>query len=277
MDGLYSTTHPLPMFHDGLPLHIHQRCSSCLQVQRSHASQLSTCGGCGVAKYCSKACQVAHRPAHKAECNGHKAERLHLAEKTGMESAYADLTAWIQYYDAPLRNCALACMRLPENPHMERDAFFCVALHHTGDLTLPIHNRFVVLEISRRGRDEIRLRPKLSASVSLQPKACNCGKAEFGKSFYGCILMHIASFFGPDMNALSERVMHFHIDKTLAKANIARQDWSVLLREYVELGAKMHFKCGKVPGAEDICCCGGWVHEEEKRRAFTDIGKKEEE
>ncbi|KAL7523482.1 hypothetical protein ACHAXR_000199, partial [Thalassiosira sp. AJA248-18] len=37
-------------------------------------NQLKTCAGCERTQYCSVACQLAHRPIHKAECNLRAAE-----------------------------------------------------------------------------------------------------------------------------------------------------------------------------------------------------------
>ncbi|KAJ7889549.1 hypothetical protein B0H14DRAFT_2336733, partial [Mycena olivaceomarginata] len=50
-------------------------------------------------------------------------------------------------YEAPLKNCAVAAMRLPENPHMARKAILCLILCYPDDTTLPVHQRFRMEEI----------------------------------------------------------------------------------------------------------------------------------
>ncbi|KAJ7890130.1 hypothetical protein B0H14DRAFT_2690686 [Mycena olivaceomarginata] len=272
-ETLPSTTHNLPMFHDGPPVHTHQLCAKCLHMQRGHQTKLSTCASCQVTLYCSKECQKAHWPAHKAECKASKAQRLAYAEKTGIPSALPDLVAWIKYYEAPLKNCAVAAMRLPENPHMERKAILCLILCYRDDTMLPVHQRFRVEEIGRRELDEMRAFPELQRST---PQFCARGEVEFGDNFYGCVRVGLHVAYGPHLyapTAVVQQMIHFSIDKDLARANIVRQEWWLLLREYIKLGARMRFCCGRVPGMEDVCCCGGWVHDEEKRKAFLNVGK----
>ncbi|KAJ6571265.1 hypothetical protein B0H19DRAFT_1255254 [Mycena capillaripes] len=262
------------MFHDGPPHHTHQHCSHCLQMQRTHQAKLALCSSCEIAMYCSKECQVAHWPAHKKQCKLNKAERLSIAEKSGIASAIPDLTAWVRYYDTPLKT--LAAMRLPENPHMERKAILFVHLHHTGDLTVPIHQRFAVMSVSRRESGDISPLSPLRPALARYPEVCERGKIELGEDFYGCVRFALTVTFGGECEApktITERMVQFSIDKETARANIVRQDWWILFREYVELGAKIKFCCGRLPGVEDLCCCGGWVHDAEKRKAFTEIGK----
>ncbi|KAJ7488337.1 hypothetical protein FB451DRAFT_1227031 [Mycena latifolia] len=273
LSGLYTATHDLPMFHDGLPYHTHEHCSHCRQMQRAHADKLSFCRGCGVDKYCSKECQVAHWPTHKAQCKHYKAERLDIAKKSGIPNAIHDLNAWLKYYDTPLKNCAIAAMRLPENAHMERKEILFLHLQHKGDSTLPVHDRFHVMSISRRGRSDIVPGSTLYDIDAGYPEACARGKLEFGDNFYGSVRMGFSVVF--NSRAVAERMKHFSIDKRTARAKIVRQDWWILLREYAESGAKVKFCCGRLggPGTDDICCCGGWVHDAEKLEAFSRLGK----
>jgi len=41
------------------------------------------CGGCGVAKYCTKACQKTDSPSHKQICRSSSAEQAHMGLKPG--------------------------------------------------------------------------------------------------------------------------------------------------------------------------------------------------
>ncbi|KAF7343749.1 hypothetical protein MSAN_01955500 [Mycena sanguinolenta] len=269
---LSSPTHDLPMFHDGSPYHTHQKCSHCFQVQRSHQAKLSLCAMCRVEMYCSKECQKAHWPAHKAQCKVYKAERLAVAEKTGIESAQADCHAWIKYFDTPIKNCAIAAMRLPETPHMERTEIFSLTIHHKGDPSRPVQQRFAVIEVARRRAAEFPPMSTVFQGMKSYPGFCERGKVEMGARFYGCVRVGILATYGPSVDepvAVIQRLNHFSIDDTTARAKIVRQDWFMLFREYVEQGARIKFCCGRLPGAEDVCCCGGWVHDEEKRKAFS--------
>lgn len=207
---------------------------------------------------------MANWPAHKALCKSHKAQRLAIAKKSGIESAMPDLHAWMKYYDTPLKNCAIAAMRLPKNPHMERKEILHIQLHHKGDPTLPVHARFDIMQIGRRELAELPALSALHATVARYPENCERGKVELGDRFYGVVRIGFAVLFGPDYATVTEEMKVFSIDKATARAKIVRQDWWMLLKEYVELGAKMKFCCGRLPGMDDICCCGGWVHDAEK-------------
>ncbi|KAJ7692461.1 hypothetical protein B0H17DRAFT_541237 [Mycena rosella] len=179
----------------------------------------------------------------------------------------------MSHYDTPLKNCAIAAMHLPENPHMERQEILYLQLHHKGDSTLPIHDRFWVLAVGRRSRAELVPGSALCAMNAGYPEACERGKIELGDSFYGVVRIGFSILFGPQPSAVAERMKHFSIDKTTARATIVRQDWWTLFRGYVELGAKIRFCCGRVQGLDGLCCSGGWVHDAENREAFSRIGK----
>ncbi|KAK7020099.1 hypothetical protein R3P38DRAFT_1240465 [Favolaschia claudopus] len=265
----------LPMFHDGLPSHVHPRCSHCLQVQRSYKTPLALCKACGMAMYCSKECQVSHWPSHKSDCKTHKAERLRLAQKTGSDTAFTDLAAWMRFHDATLKNCAIASMQLPSFSHMERKAVFCVYLRHEpGDLSQPPHKRFVI-GTARRGNfpDDINPMSDLRGSLYLRyPQFCEEGRDEFGNNFYGVIRIGVFVVFGCDEEGvpdwITERYIHFSIDKETAKARRVARDVEGTLQEYVRRGERMRFCCGPIPGAKDVCCCGGLFDHSEFEKAL---------
>ncbi|KAJ7440560.1 hypothetical protein B0H11DRAFT_2352637 [Mycena galericulata] len=266
---LASISHNLP---DGEPLHTHEHCSHCLQTQRSHAAKLALCKSCGIDRYCSKECQKAHWPNHKAGCKAAKELRLDIAQRSGIELAMPDFHAWLGYYDTPLKNCAIASMRLTEDPHRERKPIFHVQLLHKGSSTLPVWDRFEVMGIQLRTPAEMppdsMFRPEMRAEYE---QSCARGRVEMGNRFYGVVRLDFFVMFSP--TALTEEMKYFSIDIATARARIVRQDWWMLLREYVAVGAKMKFCCGQFsgPGLDDICCCGGWVHDAERLKAFSDI------
>ncbi|KAJ7723506.1 hypothetical protein DFH07DRAFT_946516 [Mycena maculata] len=270
--GLASTTHDLPMFHDGEAHHRHQPCSRCNQIQRTHANSptVKRAASLGIVMDLnmetgqSKDCQVADWPEHKTACKSRKAHNLAITKESGIAFAMQDFEDWKEYYEAPLKNCAIAAMRLPENPHMKRKAVLRIELHHEGDSTLPVHHRFTVRQIDRRELWEMGPGSNLRSDAQYIQN-CERGKLEFGKNFYGVVRIGFYVLFDPlDSPAKTEEMKSFSIDRATSRSSIVRQDWWILFREYVTLGAKMRFCCGRLEGLEDICCCGGLVHDAEK-------------
>ncbi|KAK7046348.1 hypothetical protein R3P38DRAFT_69123 [Favolaschia claudopus] len=275
-DILSCSADDIPMFHDASPHHTHQMCNQCLHMQRSHKQQLSSCKACGLAMYCSRQCQVAHWPMHKTECKNYQNQRESVEKLSGLKSAFTDLSAWKRYHDAAVKNCAIAALNLRENPHLERTASFCVSLHHTGDLSVPPHKRFILRNVSLLSHDQLIHRRMVYTMLALKgyPAICERGRVELGARYYGSIRVAILASYGPDASkptATTERLVHFSINKELAKARVVTRDWAALLGEYVRLGARMRFCCGKITEAQDICCCGGWIHDEEKVKEFHNV------
>uniref|UniRef100_A0A0W0G0R1 Uncharacterized protein n=1 Tax=Moniliophthora roreri TaxID=221103 RepID=A0A0W0G0R1_MONRR len=53
-------------------------------------------------------------------CRRLKEEREEISAHSGIPNALEDLWTWIEFYEAPLKNCAIASCFLKENPHEER-------------------------------------------------------------------------------------------------------------------------------------------------------------
>lgn len=180
-----------------------------------------------------------------------------------------DFHEWVAYYNMPLQNCAIAAMELPQRPHMEEDAIFCIRMRHKRDPTLPVWDKFEVMNISREPVEDIRHRAgaELPLNATLYAQACAKGRVEMGTNFYGVIRYAFLVHFDDRRVIHASKLRHFAITKETARAQSLRDDWWVLLREYISTGTKMRFCCGqvKLPGFEDICCCGGWVHDPEQR------------
>ncbi|KAL0059948.1 hypothetical protein AAF712_013297 [Marasmius tenuissimus] len=234
----------LPMFHDGSPQH-----QSSLQ---------------------SKECQKADWSSHKAQCKSLKEERDHYAKLTGIPTALEDVWGWAEYYEAPLKNCAIAAARLKEKTYAEsKKEFLCIGIEHTGRADVPVHRRFEVKSVGREEVSDTRFSSFADLSDIL-PRLENMGRIEMGRNFYGIIsYIVIVTFTYPDgrPKALYPWPKQFSIDKSTARANALQVDWWNLFRQYVSMGKKIKFCCGKLAGDgfSDICCCGGWTHDEEKK------------
>ncbi|KAJ7150682.1 hypothetical protein C8R46DRAFT_1305323 [Mycena filopes] len=263
---------PLPMFHDGPVSHSHQTCGNCFQSQRSHASKLSRCARCVHVSYCSKKCQTADWPQHKQACKYLAAERRQIEEASGLPTPMQDFHEWVAYYNAPLQNCAVAIMELPQRPHLERLTVLALCLRHKRKPNLPVWDKFEVTSITRMDAAFLAAHMNPGLDASHYAKVCEKGKIELGDSYYGMGRYSFSVQFNEGWKEQpTEKLNHFAISKETARAQSLRADPWVLLREYINVGAKMKFCCGRlrIPGMDDICCCGGWVHDEEKRKAFS--------
>ncbi|KAJ7019893.1 hypothetical protein C8F04DRAFT_325618 [Mycena alexandri] len=230
----------LQMFHDGPVSHSHQSCGNCFQ--RSHGQKLFVCGGCKEVKYCSKKCQLSHYPAHKKTCKAATKTRLAIEEATQLPSATTDFHDWMEYYNMPLQNCAIAAMQLPKSPHLEQRVFI-VLLRHKRDLSQPVWNKFEVVNIGMYHLNEV---PHLE--ICSYEQSCARGKIQLGASFFGVIrsvFLVCLEKNGQTPNIVNVRELP--IDHEMASARPLREDWWLLLREYINTGAKMRFCCGKDP------------------------------
>ncbi|KAJ7584121.1 hypothetical protein C8J56DRAFT_197941 [Mycena floridula] len=267
----------LPMFHTGLPIHTHRKCGYCQVFRRCTSSgatgKLSQCAACRAVFYCSKACQTANWPSHKAACKARVALRDLVTSHTGISTYMDDVFAWIEYYDAPLKNCAIAAFELRDRPelHAEQHSMLSILLSHKNDLSLPIQHRFNVLEIARN-----HLHPETSAIdhqlLAGREKCIKMGKIEMGDQYHGTGGYFIRFFEGasdtPQFHSLREP-KYFSFDKDTAAARVIPEQFWILLRQYFDQGAKMKFCCGKLD-IDGICCCGGWVHDEEKQKLYRE-------
>ncbi|KAJ7779676.1 hypothetical protein B0H16DRAFT_1499580 [Mycena metata] len=249
----------LVRFHDGAPAHDHKKCSKCL----SHGPELSRCTGCYEEAYCSGACQSAHWPLHRSKCKAAKRMERRIIQVSGLQSLMRDFQLWLEYYDAPLQNCAIAAMRLTENPHKERDTILFIQIAYApAHATLPVEHKFSVISV---GRPDIEELPQPSQFQQETYGGYDQSQADarlkLGDQFYGVARIGVDLCIGTSV--VTERLKTVVIDKTTARANLVRQEWWLLFREYVAAGRKMKFCCGEVPDMEGGCCCGGWAHEDE--------------
>ncbi|KAJ7760320.1 hypothetical protein B0H14DRAFT_2634219 [Mycena olivaceomarginata] len=113
--------------------------------------------------------------------------------------------------------------------------------------------------------------PGAAIGDDFEDEFCARGKVQFGDNLYGCVRVGLHVAYGPHLyapTAVVQQMIHFSINKDLARENIVLQERWLLLREYIKLGARMRLCCGRVASMEDVCCCGGWAHDEEKRVRF---------
>lgn len=171
--------------------------------------------------------------------------------------------AWMRYYDVPLKNCAIASYEFDKRPNdnLWEHTMLNVIIKHKNDTSLPIQHRFHVVNISRE--------PMPMTNERLRPARENyakMGRVEMGDQYH-CTTA-FALFLQGKMDLAHDspfqQIKFFSVDKATAAARVTRDDWWILLREYVARGAKMKFCCGKLD-IDGICCCGGWVHDEQQR------------
>ena len=73
-------------------------CANCGKGGEEDSTQLKSCAACKLVKYCSRECQIAHRPQHKKECKK-RAAKLH------------DEALFKQ--PPPNEECPICCLQLP--------------------------------------------------------------------------------------------------------------------------------------------------------------------
>nr|GAT46928.1 predicted protein [Mycena chlorophos] len=223
----------------------------------------------------SKKCQVDAWPQHKADCKNVQRENADIKKRCGIdiETGYLDLMQWIEYYEAPLKNALVVALHLREQPaargsSKERDLMLDVRLHHKGTAAdlggLPAKHRFEIISI---GLTNHREAPELFLGSYLGYEAAReRGKIEQGRQFHGIGRMGFTAHYGDlSLGVTASYIKMFAIDKDTARAKPTTDQWWTLFRQYVEAGAKMRFCCGRVPGVEGVCYCGGWTHDEEKK------------
>uniref|UniRef100_A0A0W0G9T7 Uncharacterized protein n=1 Tax=Moniliophthora roreri TaxID=221103 RepID=A0A0W0G9T7_MONRR len=186
-----------------------------------------------------------------------------MARNSGIPSALEDLWAWTEYYDAPLKNCAIALGWFRNKPHEERRSFLYMCICHEGQMNIPIQHRFDVVSVSRVSFEEL---PNMVQLCGMGPsgreKLENMVRLEHGNDFYGVQSYVVQGEFNGYIFPWPKQ---FSLDKNMARANVLRPQWWMLLRGYVSAGAKVKFCCGKLGGEfSDVCCCGGWTHDKHK-------------
>ncbi|EEB94575.1 hypothetical protein MPER_06590 [Moniliophthora perniciosa FA553] len=196
-------------------------------------------------------------------CRRLKEEREKISARSGIPNALEDLWAWIDFYDAPLKNCAIASCFLKENPHEEKRTVFFVLLRHKGQSDLPVQHRFDVTTVCRFPFDQLPPGTEKNRSTAEQ-----MGRVEQGNDYYGVQCFVVGAAFNGEMYQWPK---FFSIDKETARANVLQRDWENLFCDYVEGGVKVKFCCGKLGGSlSEVCCCGGWTHDKEKLKEFVE-------
>ncbi|KAF7293893.1 hypothetical protein HMN09_01185400 [Mycena chlorophos] len=236
-------SHDLPLFHDRDPIHTHATCGGCFTFQRDLAihngspGKLFKCKACSTALYCSKKCQVAAWPQHKTECKSVQRQNDKIKERAGIDidTGYLDLIQWIEYYEAPLKNCLVAALRLPEQPSgsaREREMMLALRLHHKGvdARDLPAKHRFEIISVGLADANEA---PDLFLGAQTAYEAAReRGKIEMGRRFYGTGRMGFTAHYGePSLGVAASYIKMFAIDKDTARAVRTTDYWWTLFRE----------------------------------------------
>lgn len=107
-------------------------CAKCKELQGERL--FSTCARCGVAKYCSRECQVAHWSGHKEMCRAYGAAQQAVREqeeRTAWEHAFEEkLYVWpqevpVQLQSAPSHTVRRLLVKNPDLPTGRRSIAAC--------------------------------------------------------------------------------------------------------------------------------------------------------
>lgn len=87
--------------------HSPEACSSCLPL----GAILFTCGGCKLTRYCGKACQIAHRPIHRTDCEDNIRVK-HCVRSCGSEiqAKHAAYSQWCENNSPAFATAAFAAL-----------------------------------------------------------------------------------------------------------------------------------------------------------------------
>lgn len=182
---------------------------------------------------------------------------MELAESTGLQTAWLDARQWIDHYDAVLWNAAIAAMDLHTIPPRNLDSthVLYIHIHHSRNLSAPVHERFLVQDIRR-----------CSAHTSrhLHENAVAISGRELPNNSYGAVGMCLRTTYdGKDIQPPVSKYLwkYWSVDTSSAAAQRCA-DWKGLLHSYLTSHARIRFCCTN--GVGD-CCCGGWVHNDQSR------------
>lgn len=99
-------------------------------------------------------------------------------------------------------------------------------LRHKGDMSLPVHDSFVVKSVGRQPSSKFS-----STALGPPPKSYEQswqkGRAEMGSEFYGVVRYALTVMFGPEnsFTAAAHKWKDFSIDKRTARAPATRSDF----------------------------------------------------
>ncbi|EPQ51879.1 hypothetical protein GLOTRDRAFT_132689 [Gloeophyllum trabeum ATCC 11539] len=141
------------MFHSAEPLHTHRHCKSCGQMRRCIGGDFKRCGGCHMATYCSKECQVHHWKTHKDT----------------------------EYHHTSLINAALAAYLHKGGGQgfsgLDKDRVMWLKLEYLSDPALPFQKKFKPRGTQLVHRDE-SCDPFLKTIFAARPPAVDIGKVD---------------------------------------------------------------------------------------------------
>jgi hypothetical protein len=100
-------------------------CANCSKGEEDESTKLKTCTACKLVKYCSRDCQIAHRPQHKRECKKRAAE-------------IQDEKLFKQ--PPPLDDCPICMLRLPYLGTGRMYMSCCGKVICCGCLYAPVHD-----------------------------------------------------------------------------------------------------------------------------------------
>ncbi|KAJ8088320.1 hypothetical protein PM082_022392 [Marasmius tenuissimus] len=183
------------------------------------------CSGCCRVVYCSKERRKNDWPAHISACKEFKSKREYHAEGTGIATTLEDVWAWVGYYNAFLKNCAISSALLPLRSYAESKEFLCVTIMHTGQMDISVHPQFKVESVACEKVGNHK--SIVDFCLGTYAKTERMGKIELKNNFFGVLSYVVLTVFNDtkgDPATVYSFSKQFSIDKRTAGANMLQLD-----------------------------------------------------
>ncbi|KAF7796744.1 hypothetical protein EIP86_007927 [Pleurotus ostreatoroseus] len=122
-------------------------CGSNLRGSGSTTEELTLkkCGGCSLARYCSRECQKSDWQTHKVWCHTHKATKPEDGDN--WRRLHRRLYAWRRTQFNAIKDAFLACMELTRNRNVHRTAALSLVVSYKPRSTTPTCMRVQQIEV----------------------------------------------------------------------------------------------------------------------------------